>query len=92
MTETTPEPNERKTVRANPYVLLALAALLWSGNHIVGRAIGGHVPPVGVSAIRWVIAAPSAWMASVSRRNPGTASGRIQMPLPSVRPPGETAQ
>ena len=37
-------------------------------------------------------AAPSAWMASASRRSPGTASGRIQSPLPSVRPPGETAQ
>ena len=34
----------------------------------------------------------SAWIASVSRRNPGTASGRSQIPLPSVRPPCETAQ
>src|SRR6185312_8465595 len=37
-------------------------------------------------------AAPSAWIASVNRWKPGTASGRIQMPLPSVRPPCETAQ
>ena len=49
MTSATPEPNERTARRANTYLLLALAALFWSGNHIVGRAIGGHVPPVGVS-------------------------------------------
>jgi hypothetical protein len=39
-----------------------------------------------------LIAAPSAWMASVNVRSPGTASGRIQICLPSVRPPGDTAQ
>ena len=39
-----------------------------------------------------LIAAPSAWIASVSRRNPATASGLIQICRPSVRPPGETAQ
>jgi drug/metabolite transporter (DMT)-like permease len=45
----------------NPYLLLAAAALLWSGNHIVGRAIGGHVPPIGVSTIRWLIPAILLW-------------------------------
>ncbi len=39
----------------NPYLLLAFASLCWSGNHIVGRAIGGHVPPVGISMVRWLI-------------------------------------
>lgn len=62
MTEATREPNERKAARAgNPYLLLALAALFWSGNHIVGRAIGGHVPPVGISTIRWLIPAVLLW-------------------------------
>src|SRR6185437_5057664 len=52
--EVAPEPGERTRPRfANPYLLLAAAALFWSGNHIVGRAIGGHVPPIGVSTIRW---------------------------------------
>lgn len=41
----------------NPFLLLALASLFWSGNHIVGRAIAGHVPPVGVSVARWLIPA-----------------------------------
>lgn len=38
------------------------------------------------------MAAPSAWIASVSRRRPATASGRIQICRPSVRSPAETAQ
>ncbi|MBN9261249.1 MAG: DMT family transporter [Hyphomicrobium sp.] len=37
------------------YALLALAGLCWSGNHVLGRAIAGHVPPVGISALRWVL-------------------------------------
>ena len=41
----------------------------------------------------WAAAsAPSAWTASVSLRNPGTASGRIQIWWRSVRPSGEIAQ
>lgn len=36
------------------YALLALAGLCWSGNHVIGRAIAGHVPPVSLSALRWV--------------------------------------
>ena len=41
----------------------------------------------------WALtAAPSAWTAAVRRCRPGTASGRIQTCLPSVRPPGLTAQ
>ena len=42
-------------MKNNPYVLLALAALFWSGNHIVGRAMAGEVPPVGVSVLRWLL-------------------------------------
>jgi drug/metabolite transporter (DMT)-like permease len=62
MTQATPEPNARQALRlGNPYVLLALAALFWSGNHIVGRAIGGHVPPVGISTVRWLIPAVLIW-------------------------------
>jgi drug/metabolite transporter (DMT)-like permease len=37
------------------YGAVAFAALLWSGNHIVGRAIAGHVPPVAMSTLRWVV-------------------------------------
>lgn len=47
--------------RRSPYLLLALASLFWSGNHIVGRAIGGQVPPIGISTVRWLIPAIVLW-------------------------------
>ncbi len=47
-------PAKRGWIYDNPYLLLALAALFWSGNHIVGRAIGGEVPPLAISTIRWL--------------------------------------
>lgn len=67
--DASPEPTKKSpasrhwTVRgfANPYLLLAIAALFWSGNHIVGRAMGGHVPPLSVSALRWLIPALLMW-------------------------------
>jgi drug/metabolite transporter (DMT)-like permease len=37
------------------YVMLSLASLFWAGNHIVGRAIAGHVPPAGLSVFRWLL-------------------------------------
>ncbi len=46
---------------ANPYLLLAVASLFWSGNHIVGRAAGGHVPPMAISTARWLIPAILMW-------------------------------
>lgn len=48
-------PTKRSWVHDNPYLLLALATLFWSGNHIVGRAIGGEVPPIGISTVRWLL-------------------------------------
>ena len=42
---------------SNPYLLLSLTCLFWSGNHIVGRAMGGHVPPMAISTLRWMIPA-----------------------------------
>ncbi|MGE0719223.1 MAG: DMT family transporter [Alphaproteobacteria bacterium] len=42
----------------NPYVLLAAAALFWSGNHVLGRAIAGHVPPLSLSTLRWAVPMP----------------------------------
>ena len=43
---------------ADPYLLLALATLFWSRQRIVGRAIGGEVPPIGVSTVRCAAARP----------------------------------
>lgn len=41
----------------NPYLVLALASLCWSGNHLVGRAVAGHVPPLAIACLRWLLAA-----------------------------------
>lgn len=45
----------------SPYLLLSLASLFWSGNHIVGRAIAGHVPPFAISTLRWLLPACVLW-------------------------------
>jgi drug/metabolite transporter (DMT)-like permease len=49
----------------HPYLLLALASLCWSGNHIAGRAVADTVPPFGLSTARWLLPAiallPFAW-------------------------------
>ncbi len=36
-------------------LLLAAAALFWSGNFVVGRAVNTRVPPVALSFWRWVV-------------------------------------
>ena len=46
----------------NPYLLLALTSLFWSGNHIVGRAAGGVVPPLALSTLRWLIPSLLLWL------------------------------
>jgi drug/metabolite transporter (DMT)-like permease len=48
-----------------PYLLLAITALCWAGNAIVGRLAAGHIPPVTLSFLRWSLAfliiLPFAW-------------------------------
>ncbi|ROR32412.1 DMT family transporter [Inmirania thermothiophila] len=39
-----------------PYLLLALAALFWSGNFVLGRAFHAELPPVGLAFWRWAAA------------------------------------
>ncbi|HEX9490913.1 MAG TPA: DMT family transporter, partial [Stellaceae bacterium] len=41
---------------ASAYLLLVVAMLSWSGNMIIGRALAGTVPPLGLSLMRWSIA------------------------------------
>ncbi|GLK82125.1 DMT family transporter [Ancylobacter defluvii] len=48
-----------------PYLLLSLTSLFWAGNIVLGRLAAGHVPPIGLAFLRWVIASailiPFAW-------------------------------
>jgi hypothetical protein len=47
-----PQATSSGALITNRYALLAFASLCWSGNHMVGRAIAGHVPPIGISMLR----------------------------------------
>lgn len=40
----------------NPYLLLTLTALFWSGNFVLARAIHTDIPPLALSFWRWMIA------------------------------------
>jgi drug/metabolite transporter (DMT)-like permease len=43
-------------VGRHPSLLLAGAALLWAGNFVLGRAMRGQIPPVGLAFWRWSLA------------------------------------
>lgn len=60
-----PPPRARRALR--PYLFLSLAALFWSGNFVVGRAVHGRIPPVGLAFWRWTVAL--AILAFVARRS-----------------------
>ncbi|HQU77919.1 MAG TPA: DMT family transporter [Azonexus sp.] len=49
----------------NPYLLLTLTVLFWSGNMVLGRGIRADVPPLALAFWRWAIAfalvLPLAW-------------------------------
>jgi len=45
----------------NPYLLLALTSLFWSGNHVIGRAASGEVPPLTIAVVRWLVPAVLLW-------------------------------
>jgi len=40
----------------NPYLIVALAPLMWAGNFVVGRAITGQMTPVELAHWRWAVA------------------------------------
>src|SRR3954470_5149337 len=52
-------------LHASPYFLLAVTAFFWSLNWVIGRGIVGHVSPLTLTFMRWVVALaamiPMAW-------------------------------
>lgn len=48
-----------------PYILLSLTSLFWAGNIVLARVVAGHVPPVTLTALRWIgaiaLLLPFAW-------------------------------
>ncbi len=55
MTASTP-PSRANHFWTNPYLLLTLTALFWSGNMVLGRGIRADVPPMALAFWRWAIA------------------------------------
>jgi drug/metabolite transporter (DMT)-like permease len=51
----------RRWTLDNPYFLLLFAGLCWAGNHVIGRAAAGHVPPLGLSVLRWLLPGLVLW-------------------------------
>ena len=49
----------------HPYVLLGLTALIWGANAVAGKLAVGHVSPMALTLLRWVLAAllllPFSW-------------------------------
>ncbi len=45
-----------KSLHASPYLLLTLTSFFWSLNWVIGKAIVGHVTPLTLTFIRWIVA------------------------------------
>src|SRR5215212_5718613 len=56
-----PQASSARALITSPYALLAFASLCWSGNHVLGRAIAGHLPPIGISMLRWLLPSIVLW-------------------------------
>jgi hypothetical protein len=52
----TPMMNDTPAPFANPYLLLTLTALFWSGNMVIARGVHDAVPPMALAFWRWTIA------------------------------------
>ncbi|MDP1692216.1 MAG: DMT family transporter [Burkholderiaceae bacterium] len=44
-------------MRPRTALLMTLPPLMWAGNAVVGRLLVGHVPPLTLNLVRWVLAA-----------------------------------
>ena len=60
-----PAPDPVRWLNNQPYLLLSLTSLFWAGNIVLARYVGGHVPPMTLSCVRWIGAfamlMPFAW-------------------------------
>jgi drug/metabolite transporter (DMT)-like permease len=68
-----------------PYLLLSLAALFWSGNFVVARAVHERIPPAGLAFWRWAVALaillPLARRGFAGRWRPLARAWRVVVPL-----------
>jgi drug/metabolite transporter (DMT)-like permease len=72
-------------LRLPPSLLLALAALLWSGNFVIGRAMHGRVPPLALAFWRWTgalaLLLALSWPALRAQWAPLRRAWRVVVPL-----------
>ncbi|AWK85908.1 DMT family transporter [Azospirillum thermophilum] len=58
-------PSGRRGIADQAWLLMLLPPLFWAGNAVVGRAVAGEVPPIGLAFWRWLVGAlivlPFAW-------------------------------
>lgn len=47
---------KNSSLLTNPYLLLTLTVLFWSGNMVIGRGIRADIPPLALAFWRWAIA------------------------------------
>lgn len=54
-------------IDARTALLMTMPPLMWAGNAVVGRLMVGHMPPLALNLVRWVLAAlllaPLGWQA-----------------------------
>ncbi len=50
-------PNPSPTERRQAYLLLGVSTFFLALNHVIGRGVHEHVPPIGLSFWRWIVAA-----------------------------------
>ena len=56
MTDRAPAGAVRGRWAPPPYLLLAAAALFWSSNLVIGRAVVDEIPPIALNFWRWILA------------------------------------
>lgn len=83
---TTPAPDAqspagRRSLIDQAWLLMALPALFWAGNAVLGRAVAGEVPPVALAFWRWTmgvaVVLPFAWKHLVADRHALRRSWRM---------------
>lgn len=78
------QPSPRHNLRrlgAQPVVLLTLAPLFWSSNVVIGRAVAGVVPPIGLAFWRWLVGALLLWLACWPTLRRDWAVARCHLPM-----------
>ena len=53
---TTERPSILRAAWNNPWLLLALTALIWAGHSLVGRLAVGQIAPMTLTLLRWIFA------------------------------------